>query len=89
MAATKSEKTKMNKLFPNEPLVTINIPVTRGEKEDIWVAVNGKPFQIQRGIDVEVPRCVAKALEHKQKMLVEAMKYESALQGNAKAKELE
>ena len=90
MAETKTTTTKTNKSthFPNEPLVTINIPITRSEKEDVWVAVNGKSMQIKRGIDVEVPLCIAKALEHSQNMLIEAIEYEAAAQGKASADEL-
>lgn len=90
MAETKTTtaKTKKSKLFPNEPLVTINIPITRSEKDDVWVAVNGKSMQIKRGIDVEVPLCIAKALEHSQNMLIEAIEYEAAAQGKASADEL-
>ena len=90
MAETKTTttKTKKSKLFPNEPLITINIPITRSEKEDVWVAVNGKSIQIKRGVDVEVPLCIAKALEHSQNMLVEAMEYEATAMGKASADEL-
>ena len=90
MAETKSTttKTKKSKLFPNEPLVTINIPITRSEKDDVWVAVNGKSMQIKRAVDVEVPLCIAKALEHSQNMLIEALEYEASAQGKASADEL-
>ena len=90
MAETKTttSKTKKSKLFPNEPLVTINIPVTRFEKDDVWVAVNGKSMQIKRGIDVEVPRCIALALEDSQNMLIKAIENQEALADQATAKEL-
>jgi hypothetical protein len=81
-------KAKKSKLFPNEPLVTIKLPITRNDKGDEWVAVNGKPMQIKRGVEVEVPRCIALALEHSEKMLIEAMEYEAAAQGKASADEL-
>ena len=84
----KTTKTKKSKLFPNEPTVVINIPVTRFEKDDVWVAVNGKSMQIKRGVDVEVPKCIAEALEHSQNMLVEAMEYEANAMGKASADEL-
>ena len=84
----KTTKSKKSKLFPNEPMVTVNIPITRYETDDVWVAVNGKSMQIKRGIDVEVPLCIAKALEHSQNMLIEAMEYEAAAMGKATAKEL-
>lgn len=85
---TKTTKTKKKSLFEGEPLVTIKLPVTRTEKDDVWVAVNGKSMQIKRGIEVEVPRCIAKALEHSEKMLMEAMEYEAAVMGKASADEL-
>lgn len=85
---TKTAKTKKKSLFEGEPLVTIRLPITRTEKEDKWVCVNGKSMQIKRGVDVEVPLCVAKALEHQEKMLMEAMEYEAAIMGKASADEL-
>ena len=88
MAETKTTKTKKSKLFPNEPLVTIKIPITRTEKDDVWVAVNGKSMQIKRGVEVEVPKCIAEALEHSEKMLIEAMEYEASVTGKASADEL-
>jgi hypothetical protein len=81
-------KTKKSKLFPNEPLVTIKLPITRTEKDDVWVAVNGKSMQIKRGVEVEVPKCIYEALEHSEKMLLEAMEYEASIQGKASADEL-
>ncbi len=87
-AKTTTAKTKKSKLFPNEPLVTIKLPFTRTEKEDEWVCVNGKSMQIKRGVAVEVPKCIAEALEHKEKMLIEAMEAQEALTGKASADEL-
>ncbi len=86
--AEKTTKTKKNTLFPDEPLVTIKIPITRTEKDDVWVAVNGKSIQIKRGVEVEVPKCIAEVLEHSEKMLIEAMEYEASIQGKASADEL-
>ena len=85
---TKNTKTKKRSLFAGEPTVTIKLPITRNEKEDKWVCVNGKSMQIKRGVDVEVPLCIAKALEHQEKMLIEAMEYEAAVMGKASADEL-
>ena len=81
-------KTKKSKLFPNEPLVTINIPITRYESDDVWVAVNGKSMQIKRGVDVEVPRCIALALQDSQNMIIKSIEKQSALVDKAKAEEL-
>lgn len=80
---TTTTKPKKSTLFPNEPLVTIKIPITRTEKDDVWVAVNGKSMQIKRGVEVEVPRCIALAIEHSDKMLIEAMEYEATASGKA------
>lgn len=90
MAETKTTtaKTKKSKLFPNEPLVTVKLPITRTEKEDKWVAVNGKSIQIKRGVEVEIPLCIAKVLEHQETMLMEAMEYEATAMGKASADEL-
>lgn len=33
-------------------------------KDDVFVSVNGESFQIQRGVEVEVPDYIAEVLEH-------------------------
>lgn len=63
--------------------VKIKLPLTRTEKDDVYVAVNGKPYQIKRGETVEVPDYVAEVLQHKEEMLAEAMEFEA--QASAKA----
>ena len=89
MAETKTtQKTIKKGLFAGHPAVTIKLPLTRTEKDDVWVAVNGKSMLIKRGVEVEVPRCVAEVLEHKEKMLMEAMEKEELARGKADAKEL-
>lgn len=85
---TTTAKSKKSKLFPNEPLVTIKLPLTRTEKDDVWVAVNGKSMLIKRGVEVEVPRCIAEVLEHQEQMLIKAMETQEALSGKASAGEL-
>lgn len=88
MAETKTTKNKKSKFFPNEPLVTIKLPLTRTEKDDVWVAVNGKSMQIKRGVAVEVPRCIAEALEHQERQLMVAMEHMEALAKKSSAEEL-
>lgn len=88
MAETKTTKAKKKSLFAGEPTVTIRLPLTRTEREDEWVAVNGKSIQIKRGVDVEVPVCIAEVLQHKEEMLRIAMEYEEAAMGKASAEEL-
>lgn len=66
-----------------EKKVKIRLPLTRTEKDDVYVAVNGKSFLVKRGETVEVPDYVAEVLEHREEMLAEAMEFEA--QASAKA----
>ena len=56
--------------------VKIKLPLTRSEKEDVFVAVNGKSWLIKRGEEGEVPWNVAKVLERQEKMLALALEFE-------------
>lgn len=62
----------------DDGMVTIKIPLTRNEKDDVYVALNGKSFQIQRGKEVRVPKGVAEILQHREEMLREAIEFENA-----------
>lgn len=62
---------------PTEKKVKIKIPLTRKEQKDVFVGVNGRNFQIKRGVTVEVPECVAEVLQNQEEMLGIAMEYES------------
>lgn len=66
-------------------MVKIKLPLTRNEKEDVYVAVNGKSYLIKRGETVEVPASVAEVLQHKEEMLAQAMEFEA--QAAAKAEQ--
>ena len=46
--------------------VKVRIPLTRSEKEDVYVAINGESYLIKRGEEVEVPASVAEVLQHKE-----------------------
>lgn len=59
-----------------EKTVKIKLPLTRTEKNDVLVGVNGRTWLIKRGEEVEVPECVAEVLQHKEEMLSEAMAFE-------------
>lgn len=63
--------------------VKIKLPLTRGEKDDVWVALNGKSYLIKRGETVEVPAGVAEILQHKEEQLAQAMAYEEEAAANA------
>ena len=90
MAETKTTttKSKMSKLFPNEPLVKIKLPITRTEKDDVWAAVNGKSIQIKRGVEVEIPRCFVEVIELSEKMLLKSIEVQENLSSKASADEL-
>lgn len=57
--------------------VKIKLPLTRTEKDDVYVAVNGKSYLIKRGVTVEVPESVAEVLQHREEMLTQAMAFEA------------
>ena len=88
MAETKTTKSKKKSLFAGEEMVTIKLPMTRTEKEDVWVAVNGKSMQIKRGVEVEVPKCIAEVLQHKEENLMGRIELESNAMGKVSDFEL-
>lgn len=61
-----------------EKKVKIRLPLTRTEKDDVYVAVNGKSYLIKRGETVEVPDFVAEQIRHREEMLSISMAYEEA-----------
>ena len=67
----------------NEEKVKIRLPITRVEKEDVYVAVNLKPYLIKRGETIEVPASVAEVLQHKEEMLEQSMEFEAQASANA------
>lgn len=64
-------------------MVKVKLPLTRNEKEDVYVAVNGKSYLIKRGETVEVPDFVAEVLQHKEEMLAVSMEFEAQASANA------
>lgn len=68
-------------------MVKIKLPLTRSEKEDVFVGLNGKRYLIKRGVEVTVPEGVAKIIARKEKMLSVAMDYEA--QASAPLEEME
>ena len=57
--------------------VTIKLPLTRNEKDDVFVGLNGRTYLIKRGVPVEVDAPIAKILERREKMLSAAMDFEA------------
>ena len=54
---------------PKEKMVKIRIPRTKANQEDVFVSVNMRTWLIKRGVDVEVPECVAEVLRHSEEMM--------------------
>lgn len=62
---------------PNEKKVKIKIPLTRAEKDDVFVGLNGRTFMIKRGVEVEVPEGVAEILRNREEVLMQIIEFES------------
>ena len=65
-----------------EKKVKLKLPLTKKEKDDVYVSVNGKSFLIKRGEVVEVPAYVTEVLQHKEEMLATSMEYEAQASAN-------
>ena len=63
---------------PKQKMVTIRIPRTRADEEDVFVSVNQSTYAIRRGVEVEVPDFVAEVLRHQEEMLESIMLFEQA-----------
>lgn len=63
--------------------VKIILPLTRGEKEDVYAAVNGKPILIKRGEEVEIKPCYVEVLRNKEIQLAKSMAFEDQAKTNA------
>lgn len=72
MATTKPETVAEEK----EKTVKVRIPKTKEQQDDVFVSVNNRTWLIQRGVEVEVPECVAEVLMHQQEMLEKAMAFQ-------------
>lgn len=78
--ANKTDKTTEKATEKVEKTAIVKIPLERGKKnDDVYVAVNGRTWQIKRGIDVEVPERVAEALRLSEEQLFKAYEYQDAM----------
>jgi predicted RNA-binding Zn-ribbon protein involved in translation (DUF1610 family) len=53
---------------PKEKMVKIRIPRTKANQEDVFVSVNERTWIVQRGVEVEVPECVAEVIRRSEEM---------------------
>ena len=58
---------------PKEKMVKIRIPRTKANQEDVFVSVNERTWIVKRGVEVDVPACVAEVLRHQEEMLEHIM----------------
>ena len=59
-----------------EKMVTVMLPRGRKQEENfVIVSVNGRNYKIMKGVEVEVPECVAEVLENARMMAEEARRY--------------
>ena len=77
---TKARETEI-KNFYNESVPVMLIKDNSKYKDDVTVTVNGVNYQIQRGVQVMVPRCVALALERSRRQELAAQEYMDSLKG--------
>ena len=56
--------------------VKVRLPKTRADQEDVFVSVNMRTWIVKRGVEVEVPECVAEVLRHQEEMLETIMLFE-------------
>ena len=58
---------------PKEKMIKIRIPRTKANQEDVFVSVNERTWIVKRGVEVEVPECVAEVIRHQEEMLEHIM----------------
>lgn len=68
----------VKKEAPKEKLVKIRLPRVSAKQEDVPVWVNERSWLIKRGVEVEVPECVAEVLRHQEEMMETIMLFEEA-----------
>lgn len=61
-------------------MVKLKLTRSKEQKEDVFVSVNFRTYQIQRGVEVEVPDFVYEVLQHQEEMLEQIMLFEEKVQ---------
>lgn len=70
---------------PWEETVKIKLPRVKGKEECAHVGVNGRFFQIKRGVDVYVPMPVCEVLQNSEDMESQAAEFEAEAAAKAQA----
>ena len=80
--ATEKKDNVTKESVQKEKMVKIRLPKTRADEDDERVWVNNRSWQIKRGVEVEVPECVAEVLRHKEETLERIMLFKEANTNN-------
>ena len=59
--------------------VNIKLPLIRGGEDSVRVGVDGRFWQIKRGVRVDIPMAVYEVLQHQEDMELQAQEYEDTL----------
>lgn len=70
---------------PWKEIVKIKLPRVKGKEEYAHVGVNGRFFQIQRGVSVDVPLPVYEVLQNSEDMESQAAEFEAEAAAKAQA----
>ena len=76
--ATTEKDTATKEAVKKEKMVKIRLPKTKADEDDERVWVNHRSWQIKRGVEVEVPECVAEVLRNKEIALEDIMLFKEA-----------
>ena len=80
--ATTEKDTATKEAVKKEKMVKIRLPKTKPDEDDERVWVNNRSWQIKRGVEVEVPECVAEVLRNKEIALERIMLFKEANTNN-------
>ena len=89
MAETKKTPKEIDKIkeapeekkeAPEEKKVKIRLPRTKEDSADVFVSVNERTWIIKRGVEVEVPECVAEVIRNSEAMQEEAYEFDRKVQ---------
>ena len=79
MAETKKKAEEAQEVQEErEELIRIRLPLTKDQKEDVFVRVNHQTWLIKRGVTVKVPPCVVEVIEHSEQATLEALEFQQA-----------
>ena len=76
--ATENMETIKKETAKKEKMVKIRLPKTKADEDDERVWVNHRSWQIKRGVEVEVPECVAEVLRNREIALEGIMLFKEA-----------